>query len=118
MEDSILKSVKKVLNVSPDDTAFDEDIIMHINSTFGILNQLGLGPEEGFQIEDDTAVWDDFLAGDKRLSAVKTDVFLRVRILFDPPQLSFVLQAMQTQIAELEWRLNVVRENEISGTET
>lgn len=114
MENSILKSTKKILNVPDDYTVYDQDIIVHINSAFSTLNQLGLGPTEGFMIEDDTAMWDDFLAGDMRLNAVRTYVFLRVRLLFDPPSLSTVLQAMEAQIKELEWRLNVVREGDLS----
>jgi hypothetical protein len=110
VSDSILDSTKKVLMLDADYDAFDMDIVMHINGVFSTLHQLGLGPDEGFMIEDDSAVWGDFLDGDNRLNSVKTLVFLKVRLLFDPPTTSFVLAAQQEQIKELEWRLNVVRE--------
>lgn len=110
METSILKSVKKVLGLEADYTAFDLDVLMHINSVFTILQQLGIGPDAGFAIEDDTATWDTFLGADPKLNSVKSYVYLRVRLLFDPPQTSFVLQSMEKQIQELEWRLNVQRE--------
>lgn len=115
MEESILNSVKKVLNQPAEYTAFDQDIIMHINSAFSTLHQLGLGPVEGFMIEDATPVWDSFTGGDPRLASVKTYVCLKVRLVFDPPTLSFVLDAMQRQIQEHEWRLNVVREGTVYG---
>lgn len=108
--DSILNSIKKILGIAPDYTEFDVDIIMHINSTFSTLNQLGIGPVEGFMIEDDDATWDDFLLGDSRLNSVKTCVGLKVRLVFDPPATSFGITAMENQIKEHEWRLNVARE--------
>lgn len=110
MDESILNSVKKILGIGADYDAFDTDVIVHINSTFSTLNQLGLGPEEGFMIEDESAVWGDFLLDDKRLNNVKTYVYLRVRVLFDPPTTGFTLTAMREQIQELEWRLSVYRE--------
>ena len=115
MDDSILNSVKKILGIAADYDAFDTDIIVHINSVFSTLNQLGLGPSEGFMIEDDSAVWEDFLLGDIRLNHVKTYMYLRVRVLFDPPTTGFTLTAMQEQIKELEWRLSVFREVEEYG---
>jgi hypothetical protein len=108
---SILTSTKKVLNVEEEDVSFDEDILMHINSAFSTLNQLGVGPDEGFMIEDKVAIWNAFLEGDPRLNNVKSYIFLRVRMLFDPPTLGYVVTAMQKQIEELEWRLNVQRED-------
>ncbi len=109
MEDSILKSTKKTLGVDPDYTVFDQDIIMHINSAFATLNQLGLGPEMGFMITDNTAKWSDFLI-DPKSNSVQTYVYLKVRLLFDPPTTSYVIAAFEKQITELEWRLNVRRE--------
>lgn len=111
MENSILNSTKKILGISADYEAFDTDIIFHINSAFSTLNQLGLGPDEGFMIEDDTEEWSDFIEDDLRLNSVKTYVFLKVRVIFDPPNTGYVLAALQEQIRELEWRLNVVRES-------
>lgn len=112
MTTSILTSIKKILGIGETDTSFDTDVIIHINSVFSTLNQLGLGPEEGFMIEDATATWDAFFGSDPRLSAVKTYVYLRVRLLFDPPSTSYLIEAMQSQSKELEWRLNVQREGE------
>ncbi len=111
MTDSILNNTKRVLGLQEDYDAFDADIILHINSVFGTLNQLGIGPEEGFLIEDAEATWSTFLAGDKRLNPVKTYVYLRVRLLFDPPNTAYLVSAMQDQIREMEWRLNVQRES-------
>lgn len=112
MTDSILDSIKKVLNVPADYTAFDPDITMHINTVFSALNQLGVGPQDGFAIEDKFAVWDSFLGGDARLNNVKSYMFLRVRLLFDPPGNSFAVTSFQEQIKELEWRINAQREDE------
>lgn len=109
-ESSILTSVKKVLGLEASYTAFDQDVLMHINSVFSTLNQLGIGPENGFMIEDATPTWDLFLGGDTRINSVKSYVYLRVRMLFDPPGTSFLLDAMKEQIKEFEWRLNVRRE--------
>lgn len=108
---SILNSVKKLIGVSESDPSFDVDIMLHINSVFSTLFQLGIGPDEGFQIEDDSATWDTFMT-DNRLNFIKTYVYLKVRLLFDPPQTSFVIDSIQKQIAELEWRINVQREGE------
>lgn len=121
MEESILNSVKKMLGISPDMKHFDLDIIFHINAVFMILMQLGIGPEEGFSIEDDGASWSDYLDDAKNLESVKSYVYLKTRMMFDPPSSSFVLTAMKEQASELEWRLNievdpqeVLRRDEIS----
>lgn len=108
--ESILDSVKQVLGQDADYTSFDVDVLMGINSVFSTLNQLGIGPTDGFAITDNTAVWADFLGSDPRLNSVKTYVYLRVRMLFDPPTTSYLITAMEKQILELEWRLNVVYE--------
>ncbi|QXO14620.1 hypothetical protein SEA_BURLEY_15 [Gordonia phage Burley] len=110
MSESILNSTKKMLGIDADYDAFDMDVILHINGALSTLNQLGLGPEEGFMIEDETAEWGDLLEDDMRLNSVKSLIYLKVRLVFDPPSTSFVLSAMQEQIRELEWRLNVYRE--------
>ena len=107
METSILTSIKKMLGIAEDYTEFDEDIITHINSVFLNLTQLGVGPEEGFMIEDDTAVWEDFIDDSIQLQAVKTYMYLKVKLLFDPPLSSSVTEAFTRMIAALEWRLNV-----------
>lgn len=110
MAASILNSVKKILGIVEDDTTFDLDVMVHINSTFATLNQLGIGPEDGFEIEDDEATWDAFLGGNKKLNNVKTYVYLCVRNLFDPPPTGYLVEAFENQKAQLEWRMNVVRE--------
>lgn len=111
METSILNSTKKTLGIADDYTAFDLDIITHINTALSTLTQLGVGPVGGFMIEDDSAVWEDFLGeSDFQLNSVKSYVFLRVRQLFDPPTTSYLIESFDRQIRELEWRLNVHRE--------
>lgn len=112
MEQSILKSTKKTLDVDPDDESFDLNIITHINSAFSVLTDLGVGPPGGFVIEDESAAWDSYLPDDDpvKLSQVKTIVHLRTRLLFDPPQVGFLLEAIKKQIEEAEWRLSVNRE--------
>lgn len=106
--ESILISIKKLLGISEDYRQFDDDIIMHINTVFLNLTQLGVGPEVGFTIEDDSACWSDFIdIENSQLHAVKSYIYLKVKLLFDPPLSSSVVEAMNRQIAELEWRLNV-----------
>lgn len=105
--DSILTSIKKLLGIAEEDTNFDQDIIMHINTVFTILTQLGVGPAGGFYIEDDSAIWDDFVSDDPRLNSIKTYIYMKVRMMFDPPTMSSVAEAMNKNISELEWRLNV-----------
>ena len=112
MADSILQSTKKILGIEPEYTVFDVDVITHINSAFSTLNQLGIGPIDGFMILDDQATWDSYLQFDSRLNSVKTYVYLRVRLLFDPPQTSYLITSLDEQRKELEWRLNVVREGD------
>jgi hypothetical protein len=109
--DSILTSVKKVLGIDEEYVAFDVDILLYINSVLAVLNQIGVGPTNGFQIEDKTATWTQFLAGDEtRLNNVKGLVCLRVRLLFDPPATSFAIKAIEDQIREHETRLYIDRE--------
>ena len=111
-EDSILVGTKKILGIAAEYDAFDLDIITHINSVFATLQQLGIGPANGFMIEDATPKWEEFLGTDVNLNPVKTYVYLRVRMLFDPPTTSFHLESLKAQAQELEWRLNVYREEE------
>jgi hypothetical protein len=112
MEQSILNSTKKILGIAEDYTVFDLDIITHINTAFSTLTQLGVGPAQGFMIEDATEVWTDFIADDLQYNSVKSYVFLKVRQLFDPPSTSYLIAATEKQIEELEWRLNVHREED------
>ena len=120
MENSILTSVKTVLGLAPEYTAFDEDITMHINSIFSDLTQIGVGPIDGFMIEDASAGWDEYITDDvppNQLHSVRSLVFLRVRLLFDPPQTSYLISSFERQIEKFEWRLNVSREEAIHPIE-
>lgn len=111
MEESILISTKKILGLDAGYTPFDLDVITHINAAFSILNQLGLGQEDGFHIVDDTDQWGGFDVLDNQLPLVKTYIFLKTRVLFDPPGTSFALESANNQIKEYEWRLNSFRED-------
>ena len=114
MEQSILTSTKKILGIAEDYTVFDLDILTHINTAFSTLTQLGVGPADGFMIEDATALWTDFDPVDDHLNfnSVKSYVFLKVKQLFDPPTTSYLISAQEKQIQELEWRLNTYREGD------
>ena len=103
--DSILTSVKKLLGLTEEYTAFDTDLIMHINSVLMILNQMGVGPEKPFSISDATATWSEFCQQRADIEAVRSYVALKVRMLFAPPQSSTVMEATKNLISELEWRL-------------
>jgi hypothetical protein len=110
MGQHILQSTKKLLGIDPDDQSFDLDIITHINSEFSILTDLGVGPEEGFVIDEYTE-WESYLSDDPvKLSKIKTAVYLRTRLLFDPPTQAFLLEAVKEQLREAEWRLSTTRE--------
>ena len=110
--DSILTSIKKLLGIAQECTDFDMDLIIHINSVLMILTQLGVGPEKGFTIEDSRDLWADFLENDlSKLEAVRTFVYMKVRLIFDPPSNSAVIESINRTISELEWRLNVAAES-------
>lgn len=111
MNDSILTSIKKLLGITEEYEHFDQDIIIHINSVFMILNQLGVGPSNGFSITDKTAVWSDFISEGSNLESVKSYIYLKVRLLFDPPTTSAVMESMNRMISEFEFRLNVSAES-------
>lgn len=108
---SILSSVKKILGLDDAYDVFDLDIVLHINSVFADLNQMGLGPTEGFAIVGDTETWDTYLGAEMNLNAVKTYVCLRVKLIFDPPQTSYSINAIEEQVKKMEWRLNSQRES-------
>ena len=111
-DQSILDSVKKVIGMDPSYTAFDIDIIMHINTQFSKLYNLGVGPKNAaFEIEDKNAKWSDFLQGKTNINMAKTYVCMAVRLVFDPPPTSFGIEAVKTEIQELGWRLNVLDDN-------
>jgi hypothetical protein len=105
--DSILTSIKKLLGPEEDDTHFDPDIVMHINTVFMALNQIGIGPEIGFSISDKTKTWVDYLGTNVNLEAAKSYIYLKVRLVFDPPSSTPLIEAIERQITELEWRLSI-----------
>lgn len=105
--ESILTSIKKLLGIEEDYECFDADIIMHINSVFMILTQLGIGPAEGFSIQDAENTWDEFIPSGSNLESIKTYMYLKVKLMFDPPTSSAVIDSTNRIIGELEWRLNV-----------
>lgn len=106
MEESILISIKKLLGISKECTDFDTDIIIHINTVFTILNQMGVGPEEGFRIKNQDTKWNEYIQEDDKLDDVITYVYLKVKLVFDPPLNGTVINANTQMINELEWRLN------------
>jgi hypothetical protein len=112
--DSIQLSIKKMCNVDADYTAFDDDFVMYINSALSDLNQLGIGPADGFSISDKSDDWDDFLDEGPIRDRAKTFVGLQVRLLFDPPQTSFAINMMQDQLKEMGWRLVAAQEDKES----
>ena len=105
--ESILTSIKKLLGIEEDYTHFDQDIIVNINAVLMGLSQIGVGPSAGYWVSDKTQTWSDYLGESNNLEAVKTYIYLKVRILFDPPSSSFVLSSMEKMITEFEWRLNI-----------
>lgn len=110
MTDSILDSTKNTLSIPASYDVYDGQIIMHINSVFATLHQLGIGPDPSYEIVDATETWEDFIGTTENINSVKTYMYLKVRMLFDPPTTSFAIAAMEKQIEELEFRLNLVRE--------
>ena len=109
--DSILTSIKKLLGITEEYTHFDADIILHINSVFMVLTQLGVGPSEGFAITDKLSTWDEFITEGQNVESVKSYVYLKVKLLFDPSLSSTVTDSMNRMINEFEWRLNVAAES-------
>ena len=111
--ESILTSIKKLLGIAEEYEHFDSDIVMHINTVFMNLTQLGVGPPEGFIIEDETSVWSDFISNVTavKMDAIKSYIYLKVKLLFDPPLSSAGIESINRMISELEWRLNVAAES-------
>ena len=107
MQDSILMTIRKLVCGNPYADHFDTDLLVHINACFSVLNQLGVGPENGFVVTDETQSWSSYIADNYILNMVKTYVTLKVKKIFDPPLTSSVLEAMDKEISQLEWRLNV-----------
>lgn len=116
MEESILDSIKKMLNISADYTVFDVDLVIHINSAFSKLHQIGATPPEGFQITGPTEIWSSFLSGVHNVEMVKTYIYLNVRLVFDPPATSYAIDAIQRNVDQYEWRLSVLELAFANGT--
>lgn len=110
--ESILLSIKKLLGIEGEYTHFDPDVIIHINSAFFILSQLGVGPPGGFRIKDETVTWDDFIqqSVNSNIESIKTYIYMKVKLAFDPPSSSALITSMEKSISEFEWRLNVAAE--------
>lgn len=115
--DYILTSIKKLLGIDPKYSAFDDDIIIHINTVFIILNQLGIGPVEGFQVVNGDETWDEFTTTENE-NMVRTFVYLKVRLMFDPPTSSVLIDSINNMLAELEWRLYLEGDNKAKGGDT
>lgn len=115
--ESILTSIKKMLGITEEYEHFDSDLIIHINSVFMILTQLGVGPPSGFSIQDKSATWKEFISDEIKLQLVKSYMQTKVKLLFDPPLTSAVIASMEKTISEAEWRLNVAAETEEKSEE-
>lgn len=107
MDESILVSVKRSVGIVPECSDFDSELIMHINTVLTILTQLGVGSTNGFYITGDAERWTDFITDMRNLHSIKSFVGLKVRLLFDPPTSSAVIDSINRLVSELEWRINV-----------
>ena len=107
--ESILDSIKKLIGIEDTETYFDSDIVTGVNSAFSSLNQIGIGPDDGFSISDNTKVWNDYLTDVRTLELVKSYVHLKTKLLFDPPSSSSIVEIINKEISEFEWRLNIIK---------
>lgn len=110
--DSILESIKKAMGIQADYTHFDPEIVMHINSVFSILHQLGVGPKEPFFIDGADPTWDQFTEDKAQINSVRTYVYAKVKLIFDPPTSSFGIKGLEEMCKEFEWRLNVADDHD------
>lgn len=106
--DSILDTIKQMLQISADCDSFDGELIVHINSALSVLNRLGVGPKNGFSIRDNTATWADFIGSNEKFGIVKEYIYIKVKMLFDPPLSSFVAESMKETAKEYEWRITEI----------
>ncbi|MEG1523840.1 MAG: hypothetical protein RR475_02310 [Clostridia bacterium] len=114
--ESILTSIKKLLGIAEEYTHFDDDLVMHINSSLSVLTQLGVGPEQGFAISGADANWTDFVLSNTKLELIKSYVGLKVRLLFDPPSSAAAIESTNRMINEFEFRIQVIAESEVVGS--
>jgi len=110
--ESILLSVKKFIGLDPEYNVFDPDLLILINSSFSVLNQLAVGPKEGFKVTNITETWEDVIGSKKYLELIKEYICIKVKLVFDPPSSSTVYKAFEERVAELEWRLNAFEDRE------
>lgn len=111
--ESILTSIKLLLGITEDYEHFDNQIVAHINSVLMILTQLGVGPPDGFIVKDKSDTWNEFIPDGKNLELVKSYIHLKVKLLFDPPSSSVVMESTNRMINEFEWRLNAAAESKM-----
>lgn len=104
---SILETIKKLIGIDKDYDVYDIDLIVSINSSFMILNQLGIGPETPFSITDSSSTWKDFFGDEEIFALAKSYIYLRSKLLFDPPSSGVLHEAVERQISEFEWRMHV-----------
>lgn len=109
--DSILTSIKRLLGIAEEYDHFDPELVIHINSVFMVLTQLGVGPSGGFSITGAGETWDDFIPEGQNLESVKSYIYMKVRLIFDPPTSSALMDALNRSVSEFEWRLNVAAES-------
>lgn len=110
--DSILTSIKKLLGIDEEDTSFDPDITIHINSIIPNLSQMGIGPKNGFIVIDNTQLWSDYIGSSIiNLEGVKTYLYLKIKLIFDPPTNSTTIDAINKNLGELEWRMMLAIES-------
>lgn len=109
--DSILTSIKKLLGIEKEYTHFDDDLIMHINSVLSILNQIGVGPPDGFSIRDDTSVWNDLISDETQLELIKSYIHMKVKLIFDPPLSAALIESTNRTISEFEWRIQAMSDS-------
>lgn len=114
-DENILMSMKSALGGNLLDEDYDQDLILHINSIFATLCQLGIGPDTGFSISTGSEQWDDFINGDLTINSVKTYMYQKLRLIFDPPQNSFLVDALKKSTEEYEWRLMVAKDPKIES---
>ena len=110
MAGSILTDTKKALGLAEDYTAFDPEIIMHINSVISDLTQLGIGPQTGYMIVNSADTWDELIGDESRLNSVQAFIYLKVKLLFDPPSVGYIITAMEKMIEEATWRITVAQD--------
>lgn len=115
LQSSILNTIKQMLGIDETFNGFDPEITIDINSSLMALHQLGIGPSDGFQITSESDAWEDLTVDVSQLNGIKTYIYLKTRLLFDPPSNSFLVQSMEKQIQEFEWRLNVDAEGAFNG---